>query len=410
MQSSITRSITTRFDARGAWILLAINLLCLLAIVLEAKATRAIARKRALAPDRAQDTALLATTLILNAADWVLLWALPQLKLSFSESIAVPGLITLLLRLLFVWSLQTARLLSYWRKPLGGQDKQAKLTLALFLALSLGLSAAQIDAYVVEPLLIETTELSLAFKDLRTDAPPIRVVHITDTHIERNSYREATIVRQVNALEPDLIVLTGDYLNLSRLTDPISAEHWRKLVSQLDAPYGIYATRGTVEPTPAYMRALVAGTKVTWLEQQTVRMDIRGQEITLAGVACSHHQEIDQARLYETLEDVPESAFTLLLYHSPDLIAEAAQAKIDLYLGGHTHGGQIRLPLIGPLVTGSQYGRQYVNGLFERGHTTMYISRGLGFEGGASPRARFLCRPEIVSLELRGSERTQTSP
>jgi predicted MPP superfamily phosphohydrolase len=403
MRTHLVSHIAAQLASQVAWSLLAINLLGILAIVVTAHAARIVAARRSIIPSQTQDIILLATILALSATDWVLLWALPRLRLSFSESIAVPGLVSLLVRLLSLWSMLAARLLGYWRQRSTGQTGQAKRTLALGLALNVLLSTAQIDAYVIEPLLTETTELSLTYKDLDADAPPIRVVHITDTHIERNSYREAALVRRVNALEPDIIVLTGDYLNLSRLADPTSAEHWRQLVSQLDAPYGIYATRGSVEPTPAYMRSLVEGTTITWLEQETAQLYIRGQEVTLVGVACSHNQELDRARLQEALTDIPPSAFTLLLYHSPDLIAEAAEAKIDLYLGGHTHGGQLRLPLIGPIVTGSAYGRQYVNGLFERDQTRMYISRGLGFEGGPAPRARFLCRPELVSLELGGS-------
>jgi predicted MPP superfamily phosphohydrolase len=388
----------------GAAIMIALNLLCALATALTAYAVRRLERRKDPAAAPGIDVALWITVLALNLGDWALLWSLPRLRLSFSEQIAVPGLSSLLVRQLCLWSLFAARLIFTWRQhaPPPSQARQAKRTHALFLALNLLLTAIQIDAYVVEPLLIETTQLSLAFDDLDATQPPIRVVHLTDTHIERSSYREADLVRRVNALQPDLIVLTGDYLNLSRLTDHTSAEHWRALVSQLDAPYGIYATRGTVEPTPAYMASLIEGTNVVWLEQETTRLDVRGQELTLAGVACSHTPEVDRARLQETLAGLPPSAFTLLLFHSPDLIAEAAEAGVDLYLGGHTHGGQLRLPVLGPIVTGSRYGRQYVNGLYTRGETTLYISRGLGFEGGMMPRARFLCRPELASIDLTG--------
>jgi predicted MPP superfamily phosphohydrolase len=260
--------------------------------------------------------------------------------------------------------------------------------------------------------------LSLAFERLDPDAPPVHVVHLTDLHIERNSYREAAIVRKVNALQPDLIVLTGDYLNLSRLSDPTSAAHLRQFVAQLQAPYGVYAVRGTVEPSPRSMAWLVEGTGLTWLEQEAATIDVRGQRITLLGVACSHDEALDTERLDRALRqlDSPPTdtpgPFTLLLYHSPDLILEAAARQIDLYLSGHTHGGQIRLPFIGPIVTGSRYGRRYVAGLFQvpwsggaagrQGQTWMYNSRGLGLEGSAMPRARFLCPPEIVSIRLGG--------
>jgi predicted MPP superfamily phosphohydrolase len=95
---------------------------------------------------------------------------------------------------------------------------------------------------------------------------------------------------------------------------------------------------------------------------------------------------------------------TVLLYHSPDLVQEAAAHKIDLYLGGHTHGGQLRLPFYGAIVTMSKYGKRYEAGLFQEGATKMYISRGIGFEGLGLPRARFLCLPEIVNVELTGTK------
>ena len=128
----------------------------------------------------------------------------------------------------------------------------------------------------------------------------------------------------------------------------------------------------------------------------------RGQRVALVGVATSHDLGLDTARLDRALAGLPHDVLTILLYHSPDLILQAAERGVDLYLGGHTHGGQIRLPLYGAVVTSSLYGRRYVSGLFREGAMTMIISRGLGFEGGAAPRARFLCRPQIVSLTLQG--------
>jgi len=340
--------------------------------------------------------------LLFCLADWALLWALPHLKLSFSPVFA-PLIASVSVRLLIFWGMLGAAMLARWRGRRRGVEVQTRLVaVTLFLIANLVFSGVQIDAYVVEPLLVETTELSLAFDDLNPTAPPVRVVHITDVHIERSSFREAKVVQKVNALQPDIIVLTGDYLNLSYLSDPTSAAHFRQFVAQLEASYGVYAVRGSVEPTLESMAWLVEGTNVVWLEQEAVTVDVRGQPLTLVGVACSHQQELDTARLAQTMDGIPADAFTLLLYHSPDLVFEAAEHQVDLYLGGHTHGGQLCLPFYGAISTGSMYGKRYVSGLFEEGKTTMYISRGLGFEGGGTPRARFLCRPEIVNVELRG--------
>jgi predicted MPP superfamily phosphohydrolase len=337
-------------------------------------------------------------------ADLALLWALPRLGLSFSPSFGLPLLASTGIRLALFWGLLAVCLLSLCsgrRKPARSQTRPL---MVMFLIFNLGFSAVQLDAYVVEPLWVETTPHSLSFGDLEPTAQPVRIVHLTDIHIARSSFREAETIRRVNALEPDIIVLTGDYLHLSYLRDPLSATHFRQFMGQLDAPHGIYAVRGTMEPYPEQMEQLVAGTSVTWLEQESFTVDVRGQSVTIVGVASSHHQELDAARLAEAMAGIEDDAFTLLLYHSPDLIHEASEAGVDLYLGGHTHGGQLRLPLFGAIVTGSRFGKQYTSGLFQWNGTQMYISRGLGFEGGGMPQARFLCRPEIVSIDLQGYE------
>ena len=341
--------------------------------------------------------------LLFCLADWGLLRALPWLRLSFSTDIYLPLLASVLVRLLLFWGMAWASLIARWRRDRRGVTQPVRSAVILFVVCNVLFTAVQVDAYVVEPLWVETTHLSLRFDDLDPALPPVRVVHLSDTHIERSSYRETSVIQRVNALQPDIIVLTGDYLNLSLLSDPQSAADFRVFISQLQAPYGIYAVRGSVEPTLASMTWLVEGTEVVWLEQESATVNVRGQEVTLVGAACSHEQERDSARLDEAMRGVSGEAFTLLLYHSPDLIAEAAQQGVDLYVGGHTHGGQLRLPFYGAIVTGSIYGRRYVSGLFEEGDTRMYISRGVGFEGGGMPRARFLCRPEIVALELAGS-------
>lgn len=341
--------------------------------------------------------------LLFCLADWGLLLVLPYLRLSFSSRITLPLIFSVFVRQLVFWGLLSAALLTRWRWLRRGVEVRTRLAL-LFLGANLLFSGVQVYAYVVEPLLVETTELTLAFDDLDPTMPPVHVVHLADMHIERSSFREAQVVRIVNALHPDIILFSGDYLNLSNLSDPISAANFRQFVAQLEAPYGIYGVRGSVEPALESMARLVEGTDIVWLEQEAVTVDVRGQSVTLVGVACSHRRELDAVRLAQAMEGVPADGFTLLLYHSPDLIREAAEFQVDLYLGGHTHGGQICLPFYGAIVTNSIYGRRYASGLFEEKETWMHISRGVGFEGGAMPRARFLCRPELVSVALEGKK------
>jgi predicted MPP superfamily phosphohydrolase len=383
----------------------AINVLLIVGIVAGAGVSAWTRRRREARPLAILGLPASLVFLLFCISDWALLQALPRLRLSFAPEIGLPLLAGVLVRLAMFWGLLGAVLVARWQGPPRSKRAQTRSAAILFLAVNLGFSFVQLDAYVLEPLLVETTELSLAFDDLDAAAPPVRLVHLTDTHIERSSFRETIAIRRVNALRPDIIVLTGDYLNLSYLSDPDSAAHFRRFVGQLEAPYGVYAVRGSVEPTPESMARLVEGTGVVWLEQEVVTVDVRGQLVTLAGVACSHRAKLDAARLDQTMDGIPADAFTVLLYHSPDLILEAAEHQVDLYLGGHTHGGQLRLPFYGAIITASRFGKQYASGLSEEDGTQMYISRGLGFEGGWMPRARFLCRPEIVSIELTGRGR-----
>jgi len=361
--------------------------------------------------------------------DWLLLWSLPHLGLSFSPNISPPLVVSFLSRLLLLGTLVVALLFAGWLRRFrlwgsrlrngagfrravnlkklehtSSRSRSSPGAILLFLALNLGFSVFQAYAYGIEPLWLETTHLALTSPALDPAAPPVQVVHLTDLHIARNSYREAAVIRRVNDLRPDIIVLTGDYLNLSNLFDLTSIEHLQRLVNQLEAPYGIYAVRGSIEPRPEWMVRLWAGTGVVWLEQEARTIEVRGQPLTLVGVACSHNQDRDGARLGQALAGAPPDTARLLLYHSPDLIYEAAEAGIDLYLAGHTHGGQFCLPFYGPVITSSYYGRQYVVGRFEVEGTTLYVNRGLGFEGGSVPRVRFLARPEIVVVDLRAAE------
>jgi predicted MPP superfamily phosphohydrolase len=94
----------------------------------------------------------------------------------------------------------------------------------------------------------------------------------------------------------------------------------------------------------------------------------------------------------------------ILLYHAPDLMPEATEKGIDLYLCGHTHGGQVRLPWIGAIWTSSQYGKQYEMGHYHQSRTNLYVSRGIGLEGLSAPRIRFLAPPEITLITLQGKQ------
>jgi predicted MPP superfamily phosphohydrolase len=345
-------------------------------------------------------------TLSFSAFDLALLKSLPVLGLSYG-----PARMTFIVMLVTRLAVTLTMALSFglvmiwrrWRKGSVNPSQTVAPYLTVFFGVHLFLILCDIDGFLIEPFSIQVTHHQLSFDPLSAERLPLRIVHLSDPHVERTTVRERKLGPLVDELQPDLILLTGDYLNLSYLGDETAQRDFRALASQLQAPYGVYAVRGSVDSL-ALTERLFAGLDIVVLENESVRLEIEGQEIYLVGVACSHDLSIDIPRLDQALRGVPPDSFKILLYHSPDMIEAASERGIDLYLAGHTHGGQIRLPLYGAIATSSIYYKEYEAGLFQVGRTYLYVSRGLGLEGASAPRARFLCRPEVAVHTLRGQD------
>ncbi|MEX2030580.1 MAG: metallophosphoesterase [Anaerolineales bacterium] len=234
-----------------------------------------------------------------------------------------------------------------------------------------------------------------------------RVLHFGDLHLERAGPMVDRLVRLIRSVSPDCILISGDYLSYSSIDDPAAWEAVRKFLSQLSAPRGVFVVAGT----PAVDRLellprLFGGTGVRWLDDESVALEQEGWPIELVGVTCTHKPFEDAPRLARLLNGDP-GRFRILLYHTPDLAPDASRLGIDLQLSGHTHGGQIRLPLFGALYTSSLYGKCFEAGRYSLGGMTLYVTRGIGMEGRGAPRIRFLCPPEATLWQISGGP---TSP
>jgi len=226
-------------------------------------------------------------------------------------------------------------------------------------------------------------------------------LHLGDLHVERVTAREHQVVELSHALKPDVICISGDFLNLSNVHDPVAWEHTRAILARLDAPLGVYVVTGSppidkLEVMPQLFDGLA---HIHWLRDERVTLDHHGQPIYMVGITCTHNPTVDGAALDNILHGDPDD-FTILLYHTPDLAPIAAAQGVDLQLSGHTHGGQVRLPFLGALFTSSLYGKKFEAGRYQIGALTLYVSRGIGLEGKGAPRARFLCPPEIIFWEI----------
>jgi predicted MPP superfamily phosphohydrolase len=332
------------------------------------------------------------SALLCGLLDMLLLYSLPRLRLSFGPAemplffFTIVRLIVLLpMLLLILLNRRSARLPAFPPR--------------LHAGIQVLLSVFACYALVIEPFHLTVTRLQVAAPDFLAERP-LRLVHLSDLHIEHPTRREQEVLATVAALEPDVILLTGDYLNPTYMDDPQAQTETRQFLAQLHAPYGVFAVNGTVDD-PGRMSILFDGLEnITVLADETAILSFPGGELAILGVTNTFEPGADKQALLLMAAQVPGEAYTLLLYHTPDLIETAASTGIDLYLAGHTHGGQIRLPFYGALVTFSAYGKQYEMGAYQVGETFLYVSRGLGMEGWDAPRMRFLCPPELEVLEL----------
>ena len=333
--------------------------------------------------------------LFFAAIDWSLLALLPRLRISFG-AVQLPFLALTLLRCL---TAVLAAALATWR------PEPALVGLVLVQLLFSGLA---VYGTMVEPFRVQVTRLEVCSPKLAGLESGLRIVQISDLHVERLTRRDRDLPALVAGLAPDLIVITGDFLNTSYSEDPRALADLRTVLGQVHAPLGVYAVWGTIEvDLPHLLRPILDELGIVVLEESMAQVPLgtgsggdRG--LWLVGLSCTRDLAAAGARMRKLLADLPAQAFSLLLYHTPDLMPQAAALGVDLYLAGHTHGGQWRVPGFGAILTSSQYWKRYEAGAYREADTTLYVSRGLGMEGFGTPRARLFCPPEVVLITLCG--------
>jgi hypothetical protein len=270
-----------------------------------------------------------------------------------------------------------------------------------------GAVAAGVYPMLGEPHRLVVTRRTFPVCDLPPELDGLRIVQLTDIHHGpwTTIGRVRRIVELTNSLQPDLVALTGDYIQRHKdYAAPVAAS-----LAGLRAKVGIVGVLGNHDwwlDGPLCTRELTrAGVRMIDNDRVFVTpsraLDARGAAgLCIAGVGdlMTHVQHYDRA-LAGVAPDVPR----LLLSHNPDVAEERAFVtsghRVDLMLSGHTHGGQIAFPGIGPLVTMSRYGRKYARGLVNSPVCPVYVSRGLGM---AMLPLRLGSTPEIAVIELKG--------
>lgn len=244
---------------------------------------------------------------------------------------------------------------------------------------------------------IEVSEHRIALAGLPEAFRGLRIVHLTDIHHGLYLPLEAVehAVAIANRLEPDVVALTGDFVTFS----PAYIEPVARVLGGLRARHGAFAVLGNHDfrVSAARIARALAREGVHVLRNQHTVLRRRGAPLYLAGVDDLHYH----ADLGRALRGIPAGAATVLLSHNPGIIGRAAAAGVGLVLSGHTHGGQVNLPLVGSIYGRSPRRLRFKCGWDRLGGTQIYVSRGIGT---VVVPLRYRCPAEIPHLSLAPQE------
>ena len=262
-----------------------------------------------------------------------------------------------------------------------------------------------VDAVAIDPHWVEVVEMNLPLPNLPEAFIDKRIVQISDLHCSRAVKKDYLLrcMEQINQLEPDMVVLTGDYITYEGKNG--YKQQVVDVVARLQSRHGIFACLGNHDY--GFMTRFHQKGRTELREFLTEGMAQQGVRVLQNE---SHAITLDQQRLWMVgLGDLwskdfaPALAFAkvapaepvITLAHNPDTIDLLQEYPAHAVLCGHTHGGQINIPFLGPPFLPIK-NRQFCAGMFHVYGKSLYVNRGLGRLG----RLRFNCRPEITVFTL----------
>lgn len=255
---------------------------------------------------------------------------------------------------------------------------------------ALALWALYVDAYHIEPYRLQIRRHTMAGPDLKA---PLRVAIVADLQMEELGEYEKNALRAVMNERPDLILLLGDYADspdAARLHAELNA-YLREI--DFGAPRGAFAVEGNTDHR-GWERAF-EGTRVRVVDRLTIDV---GDDVAVTGVGLA--VSFDPVHINAEVPARP-GRFHIVFGHAPDFaMGLRDRTDLDLLSGGHTHGGQVRIPGFGPILTLSRAPREWVDGIHDVGGAKLVPSRGIGMERDRAPRLRFWCPPEIVIVDV----------
>lgn len=265
-------------------------------------------------------------------------------------------------------------------------------------------TGAAVDALGIEPEWIEVVNHDLRLPGLPKAFAGRRIVQISDLHLSTTVSCEylRRCFDRINHLNADIILLTGDYVTYDG-----RGKFREQLIEMLDlkARLGVFACMGNHDygisnsfrpsdvPLLNFLTEGMQNKGITVLRNQSAAVNIGAERIWLVGLGDLW---ADDCHPRAGFTGVPDDEVTLVLVHNPDSLDRLIPHNANAIFCGHTHGGQFKIPFLGPPILPIR-NRQYSAGMFDVGGRKLYVNRGLGRLG----RIRFNCRPEITIFHLR---------
>lgn len=255
-----------------------------------------------------------------------------------------------------------------------------------------------VDARYIEPKLLKVKEQRITTHKLTLEEP-LKVVQFSDVHLGKD-YSLADfkrIITKINALNPDLVIFTGDLIDDNKTFTEV--EKVIELLETLESTYGNYAVYGNHDHggngTRRYAKIMKeSGFHLLVNENETITLK-NGEKLHLIGIDDIVLSRPDFKAAFKGVET---NGYQLFISHAPDVVDRLPEeVVVDLQLSGHSHGGQVRLPIVGAPFT-VPYGRKYIKGLYEVSECEgmlLYVNSGIGT---SQLPYRFLNPPEITLL------------
>jgi predicted MPP superfamily phosphohydrolase len=270
----------------------------------------------------------------------------------------------------------------------------------VFVAIVLVLAGMAFWGFLIEPGRLVVREQTIRIDNWPQQLDGLRIAVLSDIHADDwfvDDKKLRTIVERTNQLQPELIVILGDYMSSNgHVTRRVEPERVGAILKDLRAPLGVYSVLGNHDwwYSGIQVRRGLEKNGIQVLENEVIHFDVRGTQLWLVGLADLWTQ---RQAIADTVAMVPEGAPVIALTHNPDIFPDLPQ-RVPLLLAGHTHGGQVRLPLIGSVVESSDFGDRYVRGhVFENNHH-LFVTTGIGT---SIVPVRFGVTPEVVLLTIR---------